>query len=202
MLLNHIPGLLFNPGNEWSRIRSRSDTAGMKTLLRDLLILACVPGFCSYLGAVYFGWSAGGGKTVRISPESALWMAILSWLAIFSAVILMGVFIHWMEKTYGGRRSFADCICFSVYVSVPLCLTGVGGLYPSIPLTMMMILLGVGWSVWLLYLGTPLFMKVPRERGFVFASAIVCVALVVLVSMKVVTVLFWESGFGPEFIPD
>ncbi|KEQ19775.1 Yip1 family protein [Endozoicomonas numazuensis] len=202
MLLNHIPGLLFSPRNEWSLIRSRFDQTTPLAVLRDLLILSSVPGICSFFGAVYLGWSAAGVTPVRVSAESAVLMAFFSWLAIFAAVIIMGFFIHWMEKTYGCHRNYMDCICFSVYVSVPLCLTGIGGLYPSIPLTMLLILAGIGWSAWLLYLGTPLFMKIPEERGFLFASSIVCVALVMLVSMKVVTVFFWELGLGPEFIPD
>lgn len=202
MLLKHIPGLLFNPSREWPTIRSRADDATTFSTLMDLLILAAIPGICSFVGSVFFGWSLTGHDPVRVTMMSALVMALASWAAIAAGVVVMGLFVHWMEITYGSRRSYSDCICFAIYVSVPLCLTGLSGLYPSIPLSTLAVLLGIAWSAKLLYLGTPLFMHIPSERGFLFSSSIVCVALVMLVSMKVVTVFFWDLGFGPEFNPD
>ncbi|WOG26472.1 Yip1 family protein [Endozoicomonas sp. 8E] len=202
MLLNHIPDLFFNPRHEWTQIRTRFDQTAPVAVLRDLPILSSLPGICSYFGAVYLGWSASGIAHVKVSSLSALIMALIAWVAIFLALVMMGFFTHWMEETYGSGRSYMDCICFAIYVSFPLCLTGIGGLYPPIPITMLLILTAIGWSIWLLYLGVPLFMKIPEERGFLYASSIVCAALVVLVFMKVVTVFFWEIGLGPEFIPD
>ena len=202
MLLNHVWGLLTHPHEEWLDIRSRADSTKSRNGLADLFFLAMVPGICSFFGSVYFGWAPMLGEPVKISASSALIMSVMSWLAIMAGTVVMGLFIHWMERTYGSHRDYLDCICFAVYIATPLYLTGLSGLYPSIPLILLCILAGIGWSVYLLYLGTPLFMEIPNERGFLFATSIVCVALVMLVSMRVVTVLSWELGFGPEFIPD
>ncbi|AMO57380.1 Yip1 family protein [Endozoicomonas montiporae] len=202
MLLNHVWGLLTHPRDEWLDIRSRANSTESRSGLFDLFFLAMIPGISSFIGSVYFGWSATGLDPVKVSMDSAAIMSIASWLAMIAGTVFMGLFIHWMERTYGSHRNYLDCVCFAVYVATPLYLTGLSGLYPSIPLTMLAVLLGIGWSAYLLYLGTPLFMDIPKERGFLFATSIVCVALVLLVSMKVATVLLWDLGFGPEFIPD
>jgi hypothetical protein len=39
----------------------------------------------------------------------------------------------------------------------------------------------------------------PKERGFLFASATVAVALVLMVSLMGLTVFLWEMGFSPIF---
>jgi len=57
----------------------------------------------------------------------------------------------------------------------------------------------VGWSLYLLYVGIPAVMKVPQERGFLFASAVVAVCLVILIAIMGASVILWDMGFAPEY---
>ncbi|MHC4109302.1 MAG: hypothetical protein ACYSTY_14580 [Planctomycetota bacterium] len=45
----------------------------------------------------------------------------------------------------------------------------------------------------------PIMMEIPRERGFLFSSAMLAFGLVTLVAMLAVTVLLWGAGFAPSF---
>lgn len=61
-------------------------------------------------------------------------------------------------------------------------------------------LVGLTYSVYLLYTGVPILMHIPEERGFIYASSIVTAGVVLLVSIITSSVILWSHGFGPEFI--
>jgi hypothetical protein len=52
---------------------------------------------------------------------------------------------------------------------------------------------------YLLYLGVPIVMQIPSERGFLFASAVVAMALVGVVAMMGGTALLWDFGAEPRY---
>lgn len=198
-MLNHVAGMFYHPHKEWDSIdhdieRQRS------FCLPHIFLLAAIPGVCAYLGATMVGWSPIDLNPMKLTPRSALMMSLLSYCTIVSATVLMGLFIHWMAKTYGCHPSRERCVVFAAYTGTPLYLTGFLALFPSMPLSFFGILLGVSYAIYLLFIGIPHVMHIPFERGFLFACAIICAGMVVLVSMKVVTALFWEVGFGPVFV--
>jgi hypothetical protein len=52
----------------------------------------------------------------------------------------------------------------------------------------------------LLYVGIPIFMDIPEERGFIFASSILTVGLCSLVGLMAATAILWGSGIAPQFM--
>ena len=57
----------------------------------------------------------------------------------------------------------------------------------------------LGYTVYLFYTGVPVMMEIPQERGFLFSSAVMAFGLVALVALLAMSVLLWNSGFGPSF---
>ncbi len=57
--------------------------------------------------------------------------------------------------------------------------------------------IGAGDPVMLLYIGIPVLMEIPKERGFMFSTAILGFGMVGLLGMLVVTVLLWGVGLEP-----
>ncbi len=57
----------------------------------------------------------------------------------------------------------------------------------------------LAYSVYLLYSGLPTLMEIPTERGFLYASAVLAVGLVALVSLLAMTALLWGMGLQPVF---
>ena len=64
---------------------------------------------------------------------------------------------------------------------------------------MMVVLAGLAYSVYLLYVGVPILMHIPEERGFIYASSVVTCGLVLLVVVLASTAILWSSGYGPAF---
>lgn len=116
-----------------------------------------------------------------------------------SSVAIIGYFIHWMSETYGANSTLTKGIVIAGHTCTPLFVAGLVGFYPIRWLALLIGVVTLAWATYLLYLGIPIVMQIPTERGFLFSSAIIAIAMVIFVGILVVTILAWEYGFAPEF---
>ena len=200
MILSHFWGLLTHANDEWASIRQHPPGI-LRLYLGQIIWLAALPAACTFYGTTQIGWTLpDSDQVVRLTVDSAFTMALLAWLAILAGVAVMGAFVQWMSDTFGSKPTLAQSIAFSCYTAFPLFLAGLCGLMPSIWLAIVAGTLGASASAYLLYTGLPVFMKIPKEQGFVYASSVLCIGLVVLVSLMITTVILWSLGAGPEYI--
>jgi hypothetical protein len=61
-------------------------------------------------------------------------------------------------------------------------------------------ILAACYSVYLIYEGIPILMNIPKERGFIYASSVLTIGLVLAVVVLVAAVIVWSSGMGPVYI--
>ncbi|BAV34788.1 membrane protein [Sulfuricaulis limicola] len=198
MILSHVWGLLSHPEEEWKSIRKENCTIG-KCYCSHVLLLATIPPLAGYFGTTQVGWQVVTREVQKLTPESALWIAILSYLTILVAVFFIGKMIHWMGQTYGAKQTLPQCIALAAYTATPLFLSGLMLLYPLLWLNLLIGLPVLGYSVYLLYTGVPIVMGIPEERGFLFSTAVLAVGLVTLVAVLVATVILWDIGIGPVY---
>lgn len=198
MILSHVWGLFAHPEAEWKTIRKENCTIG-KCYCSHVLLLAAIPPLAGYFGTTQVGWQIVTTEVHRLTHQSALWIAILSYLTILVAVFTIGKMIHWMGQTYGSKQSLPQCIALAAYTATPLFLIGVMLLYPVLWLNMLIGLVALSYTVYLLYLGVPIVMGITKERGFLFSSAVLAVGLVALVAVLAATVILWDIGIGPAF---
>jgi hypothetical protein len=198
MLIRHVLGLLLNPRAEWPAIRDNEKS--VSACYRELvLILALIPPFAGFYGTTQIGWRIGWEEPVKLTTDSALQLAVLSYLAILIAVLVVAKGIHWMAQTYGARPSLAQCVRLAAFTAVPLLLMGVMQFYPVLWLNFLVGLAALAYTVYLLYTGVPIMMNISEERGFLFSSAVLTFGLVAFVALLAGTVLLWGLGLAPEF---
>jgi ABC-type Fe3+ transport system permease subunit len=77
-------------------------------------------------------------------------------------------------------------------VTLPLSLPGV------IAALLLVFIPTVMWSMYLLYRGLPVVLRISPERGMLMASALIGYLLVAAVSLLGLTVALWGSGIGPS----
>jgi hypothetical protein len=46
----------------------------------------------------------------------------------------------------------------------------------------------------------PILMKIPEDRGFMFATSVLTAGLVMLVGLLAISVVIWSVGIGPEYV--
>ena len=198
MILSHVWGLLFHPEEEWKKIRKENCTIG-KCFCSHVFLLAAIPPVAGYIGTTQVGWQVTAREVHTLTPESALWIAVLSYFTILVAVFTIGKMIHWMGQTYGAKQTLSQCIALAAYTATPLYLSGIMLLYPMLWLNLLIGLPVLAYAVYLLYSGVPIIMGIPAERGFLFSTAVLAVALVALVAVLAATVILWDIGAGPVF---
>jgi hypothetical protein len=199
MLLDHTLGIFTHPDQEWKTIRGEQRSKFME-FITHIPLIALIPSVCFYFGVTKVGWSLSGGEPVFLTEQSALILCVISYFASLIGVWVFGEFINWMANTYSdeeipGHHGMATAI----YVSVPLFLAGLAGLYPIMWLNAGVTVLAAAYSVYLVYEGIPIVMNIDKSRAFMYSSSIMTVALVLLVTMRIGTVLVWGMAFGPEY---
>ena len=196
MILDHVTGIIFHPAKEWRSIRDEKAST-MDVFRRHVLILAAIPPVCAYFGATQFGWMLGN-TTYKLTSASAAQMAIGFYLATLVGVYFMGRCIQWMAKTYGAGADTDKAENLAGYIITPMFLAGLVCLIPVPWLIMTVGLLGLAYTVYLLYTGVPIVMQINEEKGFLFSSAVLTVGMVTMVGVLATTVILWGFGMGPQ----
>jgi len=197
MILNHLWGLYAHPKEEWHTIDARHES--FRYSMMHILLVALIPSICAYYSAVHLGWSIGVGEKIFLTAESARLMAVAMYIALIAGVFALGLLAHWMAHTFGAEPTYTQTLELASYTSTPLFMVGIAALYPELWFVMMVGLAGLAYSVYLLYVGVPILMHIPEERGFIYASSVVTCGLVLLVVVLASTAIFWSSGYGPAF---
>ncbi len=198
-MIQHTFGLLTRPSAQWRAVAELPEDS-FRTLLLYPCFLAILPAVAWYYGTSRVGWTVGDqGEAIKLTAESARQITVLFYLAMLGSVAVIGYFVHWMSDTYGANSSLTKGIVIVGLTSTPLFIAGLVGFYPLLWIDLLIGVAAVSWSVYLLYLGIPIVMGIPEERGFLFSSAVVGVALVILICMMVGSVILWEYGAAPAF---
>ncbi|MHC8306900.1 Yip1 family protein [Pseudomonas sp. PB3P13] len=198
-MIHHVVGLFTHPDQEWKEIRGDQEESISHMYLTHTLILAAIPAVSAFIGTTQVGWVIGNRPPVMLTMESALWMTVMSYLAMLGGVAVMGAFVHWMARTYDANPSLARCVAFATYTATPLFVGGLAALYPHMWLGMIVGTAAICYTVYLLYVGLPTFMNIPSDEGFLFSSSVLAVGLVVLVAIMAFTVIVWGLGVGPVY---
>lgn len=191
--MNHILGLFLNPHAEWTRIANDNDSIA-KHYLSFILIVAILPVVAWYYGLTQVGWSFGG-DVIRITKDSAITVLGLFYVSMLGGVAFLGFMMHWMSKTYRAENcSYSKGLGIAAYSCTPLFVAGLCGFYPVLWLDIILVTAAACYAVYLLYIGVPDVLHVPKERGYLFASAMIAVGLVLTVTLMGATVILWQMG--------
>ncbi len=198
MLLKHVFGIILNPAKEWQVIRDARPN--IKSIyLSFVVLLGAIAPICGYIGTTMVGWSVGDSAVTKLTPSSAGVISILFYLAILIAVVMIGWMIRWMGETYGFPNDLDRCVALSAFTVTPLFLIGVFLLFSRIWVIYLIGLPATIYTVYLLYLGVPIMLDLPKEKGFLLSSSILAVGLVALVGMLGFTVILWGMNIAPNF---
>jgi len=197
-MLNHAYGLLVHPRQQWQALHDLSDDS-LKRNSPYTIVLALLPALAWYIGTTEFGWRIGQGEATYMTEHSALSLMGGFYFGLLVAVTVIGYFIHWMSKTYGVKTDPLKGFVVAGFIATPIFLVGIAGIYPLVWLNILLVLAALSYAIYLLFTGIPIMFDMSDERGFLFASAVLGVAMVVTVAMMAGTVLFWDFVSSPVF---
>ncbi|MCX2780766.1 Yip1 family protein [Microbulbifer thermotolerans] len=200
-LLSHTIGIFTHPDKEWKAIRA-DHLSFAQVFFSHVPILALIPTIAGYIGVTYVGFELGGHLT-KLTSQSAALLAVVTYFAIVLGIYLLGEFINWMAKSYGVEgdepRRHYEGTALAVFVTTPIFLASFVLIYPHLWLTVIVFGLAGTYSIYLLFEGIPILMNMNKERAFLYACAVVTVALVMMVTVMIGSVILWSIGIGPVY---
>ena len=197
-MIGNALGLIIKPKSQWQAIAKQEQFSLVSAVLY-VAILALIPVVAWHYGVTVIGWSVGDGERIRMTRDSATVIIALFYFTMIVAVCAIGYMIHWMSTTYGTDSSTAKGIAVAGYSATPLFIAGAIGFFPVFWLALLIGVSAVSYAVYLLYVGIPIVMKIPEERGFLFSSAVIAICLVFLMMIMGGSVILWDLGAAPSF---
>ena len=190
--------LLTRPHLAWTAI-SQDEERNSANYLPYLLLFSLLPAVCLFIGTHWVGWSLVDEERIRLEVASALQLSGLLYLATLVGVFIMGYLLRYMSRTFEARPTFNQCIGFIAYACTPFFIAGIAALYPTRWLAISVLLLACAHAAYLIYVGLPRFMRIDNQQGFLYASSMIGVGLLVIVTILVSMILFWTYTLEPEY---
>lgn len=199
-MLNSIADIfrvLITPNRFWREVAENP-----RSLLQcnvTLLVVNILPATAWYFGTTIVGWDVAD-RTFKLHDENAGLLSFMFYLSVIVFTYVIAYYMSWMAGTYGSKPSFHRSLIVAVYSGMPIYLAGTLGVYPIFWLDIIFAILAGIYTVLLLYKAIPVVMKVPKDRGFLYASSLLASGAVMTIALMGVTTVIWEYSIRPVFL--
>jgi len=186
MALNkRVKNILLQPGREWAVIAV--ERPGISDLYRSYIVpLAAIGPVASIIGLSVIGVSIPTMGRYRVPIGNAIVQAIVTFVLSLVAVYVLALIIDALAPRFSGQRSQIQALKLATYSSTAAWLAGVFVLIPALGF---LAILGL-YSLYLLYLGAPVLMKVPESKVVGYTVVVIIAALVIFVVFGAVSGMF------------
>lgn len=198
MILNHLLGLYSHPKNE-----SKSNQNQHESLVYSLihiLVVTLIPAICGYYATAHIGWTIGAGESIKTSPSNALLIAVVMYVVLVLAVLVLSYLIQYIAKKFNAKTNFAQSLELAVYSATPMLMVGIVSLFPVLWFVTLSGIAAVSYSVYLLYSGVPIMIDIPDEKSFIYSGSVIFCGLVLLAGIMAFITIMWSIGFSIEFV--
>jgi len=172
-LIARVRDLLLQPKEEWPKIAAEPATVG-GLYSNYVVYLAAVPVLCTLIGSLIFGYGIGG-FTYRPSFFGAVATAILQYAMQLGGVYVFALIIDALAPRFGGQKDRVSAFKLAAYGATASWLAGA---FYLLPVLHVLALLGL-YSLYLIYTGVPVLMRVPAERALAFTGVLIAIGLVI-----------------------
>lgn len=189
--------LLFKPTVVFDEL-SETRPSPYSVYFRFLLWMAVAPPVFAFIGASQFGWRLGAADPLYLTSGQQIPISIAYFLALNFGFLSTALVSQWMATTYGARSSLGIHLAVVTVVVAPLVVGSAVHLFPDIFINVLVLIPALIWSMYLLYRGLPVVLKISPERGMLMSSALIGWLLVAAVSLLGLMVGLWGRGIGPS----
>ena len=189
--------ILFKPTEVFEEL---SDTRPDPHLVffKYFIWLAVIPPLFAYIGAANFGWRLGAADPLFVPSGELALVSVGYFFTLLFGFVSTAIVAQWMAATYGARHSLGIHFALVTILAAPLVVGSAVHLFPHVFINIVVLIPTLIWSMYLLYKGLPIVLKISPERGMLMASALIGWLLVAAVSILGITVGLWQRGIGPS----
>ena len=190
-------GLLLHPKTALAQL-AEGEPEPLVVFFRHIVWLALLPPAFAFVGAAAFGWRLGAAEPLYIEVGHLTLVSLGYFVALLVGLAGTAGVGRWMAPTYAASEAFGSHLALVAIVAAPLVAGSVAHLFPHVFLNLLVLIPALLWSLYLLYTGLPMALRVAPERGMLMASSLVGFLLVAAVTLLGVTVALWAAGIGPS----
>ena len=181
-LLDRVLALLLRPGEAWQQIAEEApDIASICT--RYLVFLAAIPAVAGFIGYSLVGAGAFG-FSVRVPIVQGLVGMVVGYALSLAMVLVMALVASALAPRFGGQAQLPRAFQLIAYGATA---GWVGGVFSAVPALAMLGVLAALYSVYLIYRGAPVVMRVPVERAVGYTAALIVCGIVAGLVVGLVT---------------
>lgn len=144
-----------------------------------VLPLALLGPLAGAIGRVVFG---GALQSERASINGAVMYFVVSVIVTLLAVFVLAQLIGLLAPGFGGQKNDVQALKVAAYASTPALLAAILNIHPMFWWLSAIISL---YSLYLLYLGLPVLMKVPKDRAMGYTAVVIILAVVIFLLERV-----------------
>ena len=194
MNIERLKNILTTPKTEWPVIADETTTVA--DLYKNWIIwLAAIPVLVGFIKNSLIGYSAFG-ITVRVPIIGGITGAAISYVLGLVMVYVMALIIDALAPTFGGQKDRIQALKAAAYAWTASWIANIGLILPWIGI--LFILIGLIYSIYLLYLGLPTTMKCPPEKavGYTALSIVCAIALSWIITAVIATFGLGAGSLG------
>jgi hypothetical protein len=181
-LAERIRNILVSPRAEWPVIEAEPTSVGQLYSRYVVPMTGFAAGMC-FIRMSLIGVTPPWGGTIRTPVASGLMAAVMTFILGLIGLSLVGTLINMLAPAFSGERNRRQALKTAAYSLTPAWL---GTALSFFPLGSLLQLAAGLYGIYVLYLGLPQMMGVPRAKADGYAvTVVVCTMLVGIVFVAV-----------------
>lgn len=181
-LIDRAKNIILKPKEEWAVIGAEQADAG-SLYTGYIMPLAAITPICSFVGMSVIGITLPYIGTVKTPMVSGIIQAAISYVVALIAVYIVAMIAAALAPNFGGVKDQVQGLKLCAYASTPVWIAGIFTLYSPLGIV---VLLAALYGLYVLYLGVPETMKVPKEKAIGFIVVLIIVEIVVFILVGIV----------------
>jgi len=179
-LVERVKRLLVQPKQEWAVIDAEPHTVqGLYT--QYVMILAAIPAVADFLGYTLLAFGV-----LRLPFAAGVAHMVLGYVLTLAGVYVAALVIDALAPHFGGEKRFIQALKVVAFGGTA---AWVSGIVLVIPLLGILALIGALYSLYLVFVGLPLLMKVPQDKAVPYFVATLVVMIAVWMAIAFVASL-------------
>jgi len=174
-LVDRTKSILLRPKQEWQVIDGEETSVG-GLFIGYIVPLAAIGPVASIIGMEIFGIWVPSAGTYRVPIGAAFQQGVAHYVMALVGVFVLALIIDELAPYFRVEENRYQALKVAAYSSTPVGVAGIVGLFPMLNILR---LVGLLYSLFLLYLGLPVLMRVPQEKAMRY-SVVVMISAVVL----------------------
>ncbi len=176
--------ILFEPRATFKEVDSEFTKPGA-LWGRYILPLALIGPVAGAVGRLIFGKRiAGTSLAESLSIGGAVTWAVIALVLALVAVFVLTQVISLLAPGFGGQKNDVQALKVAAYSNTPVWLAGIFNLHGRFLMVGIIVSL---YGLFLLYLGLPTLMKVPKDRAMGYTAVVIIAAIVIFLLVSTYT---------------